>query len=245
MRTVSLLSCCCHGHALQAPGGWSPTCWMGTRLWGQAISGSPLQRPGIWSQAVCGPWACFPQAVGFRGRPRQGMACDLQGVAGRAVGSHLLASHWQALCPTPSPCLWLSRGTNPGALSLAPSPNHQASFTGTGLSPCHCHPEEQGRRKGIHAQKYTQNLFLGAFPPAQGYGRWRGSHLGFCEHLPALQLAHLDQGSHHAHVRAGSSSNLVAVSCGGGEGGMRHSEACPCPLRALGCDAKDAPPSSD
>lgn len=53
---------------------------------------------------------------------------------------------------------------------------------------------------------------LGAFPPARGRGRQWASHLGLCEHLPALQLSHLDQGSHHAHISTGGNSDPVAVS---------------------------------
>lgn len=52
---------------------------MGTGLGGQAVWGSPLQCPGIWKWAVRGAWACFPHAVGFGGRPREGLACELQG----------------------------------------------------------------------------------------------------------------------------------------------------------------------
>lgn len=52
---------------------------MGMGLGGQAVWGSPLQCPGIWKWAVRGAWACFPHAVGFGGRPREGLACELQG----------------------------------------------------------------------------------------------------------------------------------------------------------------------
>lgn len=47
------------------------------------------------------------------------------------------------------------------------------------------------------------------------------SHSGLCEHVPALQLADLDQGSYCAHVCAGGCSGPVAVSCRR-EGGVRQ-----------------------
>lgn len=106
-------------------------------------------------------------------------------------------------------------GTNPDALSPAPSPNRPGlpHWPGPGLS-----PGEQGWREGTRTHRRRRSLFPGASAPARGCGRRWGSHLGLREHLPALQLAHLDQGGRHAHVHAGGGSDPVAVRCEGGEG---------------------------
>ena len=81
-EALSLSSCTADKGPCPAGSRWPVTHLshlMGTGLGGQAVWGSPLQCPGIWKWAVRGAWACFPHAVDFGGRPREGLACELQG----------------------------------------------------------------------------------------------------------------------------------------------------------------------
>lgn len=79
-----------------------------------------------------------------------------------------------------------------------------------------------------HKQVYTEFIFSCICPRTREAA---GLHLGRCKHLPALQLAHLEQCGHRAHVRAGGGSDPVAVSCQSQEGGVRRAGGSPTATR--------------
>lgn len=99
---------------------------MGTGLGGQAVWGSPLQCPGIWKWAVRGAWACFPHAVGFGGRPREGLACELQGGHRKGCGLRGPVPPQPPHCQSPRPFAenWL----RPCDLCLTPAPTQGPSW---------------------------------------------------------------------------------------------------------------------
>ena len=184
-------------------GVFSTCCW----LWGEAQRGACRggRRKGCGQQ---GPVPPPPPPMGSRPPREQAEACG----------------------PLPDACSLLrARQAQTQMLYLLPLPHpssiRPAALTSTGLSPSPprtgLHPREQRSRGNSH--RHTHNLlFLDEFQPAQSPRRRQGSHLGLCKHLPALQLAHLDQGGRNAHVRTGGSSNPVAVGCESGEAGVRH-----------------------
>lgn len=72
---------------------------------------------------------CFPHAVGFGGRPREGLACELQGgPQERAVGQGPVPPN----LPSVSPCCAIHREL---AEARRPLPD-TCSHTGAQLAPC-------------------------------------------------------------------------------------------------------------
>lgn len=157
-----------------------------------AVLGGGLGGDGRDLQGGCGPRAQLPRA----GRPP------------RAPVLHTLSLAEAQLAPWPG-------GNKPRGLISCPVPRSLPARRVWSPSPGDGLPgEEQGGKEGgSHTRVRTAFIFRrsrGCEGPAGG------SHLGLREHLPALQLAHFDQGGREAHVGAGGDSDPVAVSCEGG-----------------------------
>ena len=199
-----------------------------------------------------GPGRVFHMLLALGEGPERGWPVSCRGATGRAVGCGAqspptspmsvpkaihreLAEAWRPLPDTCSHagaqlalCLPLRAQTQ--TPYLPPT----SALSCPGLSPSLCHLDRASpwrtTEKERHTQIYTGFIILHEFQTARGPGRrQQGSHLGFCKHLPALQLAHLDQCSRQAHVRTGSGSDPIAAGCRGGKTGIRQhagSEAC-------------------
>ena len=181
-EALSLSSCTADKGPCPAGSRWPVTHLshlMGTGLGGQAVWGSPLQCPGIWKWAVRGAWACFPHAVGFGGRPREGLACELQGGHRKGCGlrgpvrppphcqsPRPFAENWLRpgnLCLTPAPTRGPAgaapapSGTDPDALSPAASSLPPTSaLSRPGLSPRLCHLDRASPWRMTEEERCTQ-----------------------------------------------------------------------------------------
>lgn len=211
----------CLAWPLPAGAQWPVThLWDGDEAPGPGRLGLPAPTPRNLEPGRAWALSVFSTCWRLWGEAREGMAATCRGAVGHGPSSHELAGHRGLPSSTPCPLLrpgWRRgpAGTNPEALSPAPflAPSQHA-VSGSPSPGDRLPGEEQGGREGCsHTRVRTAFIFRrsrGREGPAGG------SHFGLCEHLPALQLAHLDQGGREAHVGAGGDSDPVAVSCEGG-----------------------------